>query len=151
MKKPFIKMHGLGNDFVVIDSTKNQYTINKSSIQLISDRRFGVGCDQVIEMKPSAKEDIYMKIEEFSQAIHEANEVDTRLEQQALNEYEKQSNKNDVYITKRQQSGVYDRVELEKQRKVSIAMIESKALENINTERAKKKNEGPKKSPKSQK
>ena len=62
MKKPFIKMHGLGNDFVVIDSTKNQYTINKSSIQLISDRRFGVGCDQVIEMKPSAKEDIYMKI-----------------------------------------------------------------------------------------
>ncbi len=62
MKKPFIKMHGLGNDFVVIDSTKNQYTLNKSSIQLISDRRFGVGCDQVIEMKPSAKEDIYMKI-----------------------------------------------------------------------------------------
>ena len=62
MKKPFIKMHGLGNDFVVIDSTKSQYTINKSSIQLISDRRFGVGCDQVIEMKPSAKEDIYMKI-----------------------------------------------------------------------------------------
>jgi len=62
MKKPFIKMHGLGNDFVVIDSTKNQYTINKSSIQIISDRRFGVGCDQVIEMKPSAKEDIYMKI-----------------------------------------------------------------------------------------
>ena len=62
MKKPFIKMHGLGNDFVVIDSTKNQYAINKSSIQLISDRRFGVGCDQVIEMKPSAKEDIYMKI-----------------------------------------------------------------------------------------
>jgi len=62
MKKPFIKMHGLGNDFVVIDSTKNQYTISKSSIQLISDRRFGVGCDQVIEMKPSAKEDIYMKI-----------------------------------------------------------------------------------------
>ena len=62
MKKPFIKMHGLGNDFVVIDSTKNQYTINKSSIQLISDRRFGVGCDQVIEMKPSTKEDIYMKI-----------------------------------------------------------------------------------------
>ena len=62
MKKPFIKMHGLGNDFVVIDSTKNQYTINKSSIQLISDRRFGVGCDQVIEMKHSDKEDIYMKI-----------------------------------------------------------------------------------------
>ena len=62
MKKPFIKMHGLGNDFVVLDSTKYQYNINKASIQLISNRRFGVGCDQVIEMKHSDKEDIYMKI-----------------------------------------------------------------------------------------
>ena len=62
MKKPFIKMHGLGNDFVVLDSTKNQYNINKASIQLISNRRFGVGCDQVIEMRHSDKEDIYMKI-----------------------------------------------------------------------------------------
>ncbi len=62
MKKPFIKMHGLGNDFVVLDSTKNQYNINKASIQLISNRRFGVGCDQVIEMRHSNKEDIYIKI-----------------------------------------------------------------------------------------
>jgi diaminopimelate epimerase len=62
MKKPFIKMHGLGNDFVVLDSTKNQYNINKASIQLIANRKFGVGCDQVIEMKHSDKEDIYMKI-----------------------------------------------------------------------------------------
>ena len=62
MKKPFIKMHGLGNDFVVLDSTKNQYNINKASIQLISNRRFGVGCDQVIEMRHSDKEDIYIKI-----------------------------------------------------------------------------------------
>jgi len=62
MKKPFIKMHGLGNDFVVIDSTKNQYNINKASIQLISNRRYGVGCDQLIEMQNSDKEDVYMKI-----------------------------------------------------------------------------------------
>jgi diaminopimelate epimerase len=55
-------MHGLGNDFVVLDSTKNQYNINKASIQLIANRKFGVGCDQVIEMKHSDKEDIYMKI-----------------------------------------------------------------------------------------
>lgn len=62
MKKPFIKMHGLGNDFVVIDSTKNQYVINKESVQKISDRRLGIGCDQLIEMKHSEKEDIFMKI-----------------------------------------------------------------------------------------
>ena len=62
MKKPFIKMHGLGNDFVVLDSTKNQYNLEKEYIQLIADRKFGVGCDQVIEMKHSEKEDIFMKI-----------------------------------------------------------------------------------------
>ena len=62
MNKPFIKMHGLGNDFVILDSTKNQYTISKKYIQLIADRKFGIGCDQVIEMKHSEKEDIFMKI-----------------------------------------------------------------------------------------
>jgi len=62
MKKPFIKMHGLGNDFVILDSRKNEYRLNPKSIKLISNRRFGIGCDQVIEMIDSKKEDIFMKI-----------------------------------------------------------------------------------------
>ena len=62
MKKPFIKMHGLGNDFVIIDSRSNSYLINNETIKLISNRRFGVGCDQVIEMKESKTADIFMKI-----------------------------------------------------------------------------------------
>ena len=62
MKKPFIKMHGLGNDFVIIDSRSNSYLINNETIKLISNRRFGVGCDQVIEMKDSKTADIFMKI-----------------------------------------------------------------------------------------
>ena len=58
MKKPFIKMHGLGNDFVVIDSSNNSYlyTIIKSSIQLISrPTLWEWACDQVIEMKAFCK------------------------------------------------------------------------------------------------
>ena len=55
-------MHGLGNDFVIIDSRNNNYLINEETIKLISNRRFGVGCDQVIEMKDSNCADIFMKI-----------------------------------------------------------------------------------------
>jgi diaminopimelate epimerase len=62
MKKPFIKMHGLGNDFVIIDSRNNNYIINEKNIRLISNRRLGVGCDQVIEIKDSKSADIFMKI-----------------------------------------------------------------------------------------
>ena len=62
MKKPFIKMHGLGNDFVIIDSRNNNYIINEQNIRLISNRRFGVGCDQVIEIKNSKLADVLMKI-----------------------------------------------------------------------------------------
>ena len=62
MERPFIKMHGLGNDFVIVDTRNNNYIINKESIKLISDRRFGVGCDQLIEIKSSKTEDIFMRI-----------------------------------------------------------------------------------------
>ena len=62
MKKPFIKMHGLGNDFVIIDSRNNNYLINYETIKIISNRRFGIGCDQVIEMRESKTADIFMKI-----------------------------------------------------------------------------------------
>ena len=62
MRKPFIKMHGLGNDFVILDSRKNNYILNKESIKLISNRRLGVGCDQIIEITDSKKADVYIKI-----------------------------------------------------------------------------------------
>ena len=55
-------MHGLGNDFVIIDSRNNNYIINEKNIRLISNRRLGVGCDQVIEIKDSKSADIFMKI-----------------------------------------------------------------------------------------
>ena len=57
-------MHGLGNDFVIIDRRKHKFTINKSIINKLSDRKTGAGCDQVItiEDNPSPKLDASIKI-----------------------------------------------------------------------------------------
>ena len=58
MKKiEFIKMHGLGNDFVIIDRRKAPLEITHDIISKISDRRTGAGCDQIITIdKPSSKD-----------------------------------------------------------------------------------------------
>jgi len=48
MKIPFVKMHGNGNDFVIIDKNKFNITNNKNLIKKIANRRIGVGCDQLI-------------------------------------------------------------------------------------------------------
>ncbi|HXM82889.1 MAG TPA: diaminopimelate epimerase [Burkholderiales bacterium] len=48
MKLPFTKMHGAGNDFVVLDCTKSSFTLNTQQLKKIADRRFGVGCDQIL-------------------------------------------------------------------------------------------------------
>jgi diaminopimelate epimerase len=45
---PFIKMHGLGNDFVVIDGRDRPVTLDGAAVRVIADRHTGVGCDQVI-------------------------------------------------------------------------------------------------------
>ena len=44
----FIKMHGLGNDFVIIDRRKKNIKITKKIINKLSDRKSGAGCDQLI-------------------------------------------------------------------------------------------------------
>jgi diaminopimelate epimerase len=44
----FTKMEGLGNDFVVIDATRAPFELTTAQIRLLADRRFGVGCDQVL-------------------------------------------------------------------------------------------------------
>ncbi|MEM7208812.1 MAG: diaminopimelate epimerase [Pseudomonadota bacterium] len=48
MELPFTKMHGLGNDFVVIDGTSARVDINAAQARAIADRRTGVGCDQLL-------------------------------------------------------------------------------------------------------
>ena len=44
---PFMKMHGLGNDFVVLDARNREFALSKKIISTIADRRFGVGFDQL--------------------------------------------------------------------------------------------------------
>lgn len=44
----FTKMHGLGNDFVVIDAINQQVSLTPKQIRFIADRHFGIGCDQLL-------------------------------------------------------------------------------------------------------
>ncbi|MBF0892673.1 diaminopimelate epimerase [Gluconobacter sp. LMG 1744] len=48
MSLSFTKMHGLGNDFVVIDARQNDPTLDTATIRHLCDRRFGIGCDQLV-------------------------------------------------------------------------------------------------------
>lgn len=48
MRLRFTKMHGLGNDFVVIDAVSNKVRLTPDKVRQIADRRFGVGCDQLL-------------------------------------------------------------------------------------------------------
>ncbi|HUH95542.1 MAG TPA: diaminopimelate epimerase [Casimicrobiaceae bacterium] len=45
---PFTKMQGLGNDFVVLDATRERIDLDADTIRRLADRHFGVGCDQVL-------------------------------------------------------------------------------------------------------
>jgi len=49
----FTKMEGLGNDFVVVDATRTPFSLTPSDIRRLADRRFGVGCDQVLVVEPA--------------------------------------------------------------------------------------------------
>ena len=50
----FTKMHGLGNDFIVIDAVSQAVSLSKSQIIWLSDRHLGIGCDQVLLIEKSA-------------------------------------------------------------------------------------------------
>ncbi|HET8585035.1 MAG TPA: diaminopimelate epimerase [Casimicrobiaceae bacterium] len=50
----FTKMEGLGNDFVVVDATREPFTLDATAIRRLADRRFGVGCDQVLVVEPAS-------------------------------------------------------------------------------------------------
>jgi diaminopimelate epimerase len=48
----FLKMHGLGNDFVVFDARDGAIPITPAQVRGIADRRFGIGCDTVVIIGP---------------------------------------------------------------------------------------------------
>lgn len=57
MELSFSKMHGLGNDFVVIDAIRQNVKLSTEQIQFLADRRFGVGCDQVLLVESANQND----------------------------------------------------------------------------------------------
>ena len=61
---PFLKMHGLGNDFVILDGRASALDLSLDRRRAIADRRLGVGCDQLIILeKPSDGDaDVFMRI-----------------------------------------------------------------------------------------
>ena len=65
-KIQFIKMHGLGNDFVIIDRRIDNVEINKDIINKLSDRRAGAGCDQVLTIDKSTSFDHDARIQIFN-------------------------------------------------------------------------------------
>lgn len=61
---PFIKMHGLGNDFVVFDGRARALALDAALARAIADRHTGVGCDQLIVMEQPRSDgaDVFMRI-----------------------------------------------------------------------------------------
>jgi len=53
MQLNFSKMHGLGNDFVVIDAINQQIELTPEVVRFLADRHFGIGCDQLLLVEPS--------------------------------------------------------------------------------------------------
>ena len=60
---PFRKMHGLGNDFVVLDARARPLSLSESQVQAIANRRTGVGFDQLLIIEPAQKDgDAFMTV-----------------------------------------------------------------------------------------
>ncbi|MHB1115837.1 diaminopimelate epimerase [Sideroxydans sp.] len=57
MTLKFTKMHGAGNDFVVIDGIRQSLSLTPEKLRLIADRHFGIGCDQILVVEKSQRHD----------------------------------------------------------------------------------------------
>ena len=59
---PFHKMHGLGNDFVIIDARAIELLVTTAQASAIANRKSGIGCDQLIILRSSDTADVKMQI-----------------------------------------------------------------------------------------
>ncbi len=63
MQAAFLKMHGLGNDFVVVDERARPLGLSPARVAALADRRTGIGCDQFITLEPPPPgADAFMRI-----------------------------------------------------------------------------------------
>ncbi len=66
MEISFSKMHGLGNDFVVIDAVRQAVNLTTEQIRFLADRRFGVGCDQVLLVESANQSEVDFRYRIFN-------------------------------------------------------------------------------------
>ena len=62
----FTKMHGLGNDFMVIDAVRQSVELGPEQVRRLADRRFGVGFDQLLLVEPPTTEDVLFRYRIFN-------------------------------------------------------------------------------------
>ena len=67
MLMKFSKMHGLGNDFVVIDAVTQNVRVSRTMVKRIADRHTGVGCDQVLVIEPPNDHNVDFNYRIFNQ------------------------------------------------------------------------------------
>ena len=57
MTLKFTKMHGAGNDFVVLDGVRQSVALSPEQLRFIADRHFGIGCDQILLVEKTQRDD----------------------------------------------------------------------------------------------
>ena len=66
MKIKFTKMHGLGNDFVVLDAISQSFVPNAAQARFLADRHFGVGCDQILIVEKPTQQGVDFRYRIFN-------------------------------------------------------------------------------------
>ena len=100
----FIKMHGLGNDFIVLDARElaNRIpdVISKAAATALADRRFGIGCDQILVIRPSHRADIFLQIHSFyMNRLHFMHLTAKRLDSESFSRKERQLTIKQTFIS----------------------------------------------------
>jgi diaminopimelate epimerase len=66
MKFRFSKMHGLGNDFIVIDGVRQSIALSPAQVRFLADRHFGIGCDQLLLVERAAHQGVDFRYRIFN-------------------------------------------------------------------------------------
>ena len=74
MKIKFTKMHGLGNDFVVLDAIHQSFVPTAAQARFLADRHFGIGCDQVLVVEAPTQPGVDFRYRIFNAAGSEVEQ-----------------------------------------------------------------------------
>lgn len=66
MRIKFSKMHGLGNDFVVLDGVRQSLALSPAQLRFLGDRHFGVGCDQILLVEKATRAEVDFRYRIFN-------------------------------------------------------------------------------------